>query len=159
MKRIISFSLYGEDPKYTVNAIVNALLAPVIYPGWTCRFHVDDTVPPPVVAALRSLPAVEVAEMGRHTDAKAMFWRFLPAAEPDLDALISRDTDSWLSRREAVCVEEWLDSGRDFHILRDHCYHSHAIMGGLWGVRGGVLPDLPAWIDEFSGTLRSGLPG
>ena len=156
MKRIISFSLYGEDPKYTVNAIVNALLAPAIYPGWTCRFHVDDTVPSPVVAALRSLPAVEVAEMGRHTDAKAMFWRFLPAAEPDLDALISRDTDSWLSRREAVCVEEWLESGRDFHILRDHCYHSHAIMGGLWGVRGGVLPDLPAWIDEFSGTFDQG---
>ncbi len=156
MKRLISFSLYGENPKYTLNAIVNAMLAPSIYPGWTCRFHVDDTVPPGVVAALRSLPAVEVAMMDRHADARAMFWRFLPAAEPDLDAMISRDTDSWLSRREAVCVEEWLESGRRFHIVRDHCYHSFPMMGGLWGVRGGVLPDLPAWIDEFEGIFDQG---
>ena len=156
MKRIVSFSLYGDKPKYTVNAIVNALLAPSVYPGWTCRFAVDDTVPPAVTAALRSLPWVEVTEMPHHTDARGMFWRFLPAAEPDVDAVLSRDTDSWLSRREAVCVEEWLESGRDFHILRDHCYHSFPMMGGLWGVRGGVLPDLQAWIEEFDGAFDQG---
>jgi PqqD family protein of HPr-rel-A system len=48
-----------------------------------------------------------------------------------------------------VCVQAWLSSGRDFHLIRDHCYHSQPIMGGMWGVRGGVLPQIGEWISEY----------
>lgn len=153
MKRLISFSLYGERPKDVVNAVINCLLAPHVYPGWTCRFYVDDTVPAAAQSLLRSFPNVEIAEMPRHRDGGAMLWRFLPASEPDLDAMISRDADSWLSSREAACVNEWLESGRPFHIIRDHCYHSQKVMGGMWGVRGGVLPHMREWVEHF---LRDG---
>ena len=39
-KKVISFSLYGNDPKYCVGAIKNAKLAKYIYPDWVCRFKV-----------------------------------------------------------------------------------------------------------------------
>jgi len=45
MKKIISFSLWGKKPFYTQGAIENVKLQPKIYPGWTCRFYVDESVP------------------------------------------------------------------------------------------------------------------
>src|SRR5262249_31806058 len=137
---------YDALPKYTVNSVINCMLAPAIYPGWTCRFYVDDTVPPRIVELLGSFEHAEVVTMPRHADSRAMLWRYLAAAEPDVDAFIARDADSWVSTREAVCVEAWLQSGRTLHIIRDHCYHSKRMMGGMWGVRGGVLHGLPELI-------------
>jgi hypothetical protein len=150
MRRIIAFSLYGTWAKYTVNAVINCMLAPAVYPGWVCRFYLDDTVPPGIVALLRSFEYVELVEMPRHQDAGAMLWRFLPAAETGVDAMISRDADSWLGSREAACVQDWLASGLEFHMIRDHCYHLQPIMGGLWGARGGALPEMAKWVADFS---------
>jgi hypothetical protein len=149
MRRIIAFSLYNAWAKYTVNAVINCMLAPAVYPGWVCRFYVDDTVPPGIVALLRTFDYVELVQMPRHQDAGAMLWRFLPAGEPGVDAMISRDADSWLGSREAACVQDWLASGREFHIIRDHCHHTRPIMGGLWGARGGALPEMAKWVADF----------
>jgi len=152
MKRIVSFSLYNDRRKDAVNAVINCVLAPSIYPGWTCRFYLDDTVPKEIVAALESFDHVELRWMQRYTSAAAMLWRFLAAGDEDVQAVIFRDADSWLSTREAVCVQAWLASGHDFHLIRDHCYHSQPMMGGMWGVRGGVLPSIGDWIADYEGT-------
>ena len=51
-----------------------------------------------------------------------------------MDHFIIRDADSRLSRRDFCAVEEWLKSGKMFHVLRDHPSHSNfPISGGLWG--------------------------
>jgi hypothetical protein len=153
MTRIISFSLYNDRRKDALNAVINCALASSIYPGWTCRFYLDDTVPKQIVVALESFDHVELRWMPRHASSAAKLWRFLAAGDVDVEALIVRDADSWLSTREAVCVQAWLSSGgRDFHLIRDHCYHSQPMMGGMWGVRGGVLPNIGEWISEYEGT-------
>jgi hypothetical protein len=54
-KRVISFGLYGSNPKYTHGAIRNAELAAVYFPGWTCRFYITSDVPGEVVARLKDL--------------------------------------------------------------------------------------------------------
>ena len=36
-KKIISFSLWGNNAVYVLNALVNADLALKIYPDWICR--------------------------------------------------------------------------------------------------------------------------
>ena len=41
MKKIISFCLWGNDPKYTVGALRNAELAKTIYPDWKTRFYIE----------------------------------------------------------------------------------------------------------------------
>jgi hypothetical protein len=52
----------------------------------------------------------------------------------DTDAYIIRDTDSRLSFRERSAVDEWIDSDKDFHILRDHPGHvDMPMLAGLWG--------------------------
>lgn len=143
-KRIIAFSLWGQNPKYTVGALKNAELASVVYPGWLCRFYVAADTPVEIIQQLRGMDHVEVVAREEPGGWRGSVWRFLPAAEPDVEVMISRDTDSRLGARERAAVEDWLASGHQFHIMRDHPFHSRwPILAGMWGVRGGVLKDIP----------------
>lgn len=141
-KKVLSFSLYNNNPKYNIGALCNCLLAPIIYPGWICRFYVDETLSNDMIKVLQLFQHVEIVHMVKHKGSEAMFWRFLPSLDETVDVMLSRDADSWLTYREAEAVRVWLTkhSTKKFHILRDHCYHSFPIMGGMWGVRSGVFP-------------------
>ena len=149
MKKIISFSLWGNDPKYTIGAIRNAELSPTIYPDWICRFYIGKSTSNEIVNKLKSFEHVEVIEMDIDGDWTGMFWRFYPASEEDVDVMISRDCDSRLSEREKLAVDEWLNSDKGFHIMRDHPYHTTVILGGMWGSKKGVIPQMKKLIDEY----------
>lgn len=149
MKKIVSYSLYNQRPKDNINAIINCLLIPKIYPGWTAKFYVDDTIPTCIDKLLRTFEHVEVIEMPRHKGSEAMLWRFIDAADYNT-IMISRDADSWVSMREKVCVDAWLAGNKNFHIIRDHCYHSQRIMGGVWGSRNGIVPKMKEEVEKFS---------
>ena len=149
MKKIISYSLYNDRPKDVVNAVVNCFLAEKIFPEWICRFHIDETVPIEIIKVLKTFKNVEIKEMPKNNGRSAMFWRFLPSCNKDVDIMISRDADSWLSYRELVCVQEFEKSDKGFHIIRDHCYHSKKIMGGMWGCKKNILSDMGSMIEEY----------
>lgn len=148
MKKIISFSLWGQNPRYTIGALKNQELAKVIYPDWICRFYIGDNVPPDIMKKLE-LSSEVVKMKGYECDWKSTFWRFLPAGEPDVDVMISRDTDSRLSMREKIAVDEWLASKSAFHLMRDHIYHHHEIMAGMWGVKNGILKNISELITNY----------
>lgn len=150
MKKIISFCLWGNDPKYTIGALRNAELAKTVYPGWIPRFYVGSSTSPAVTKQLLRASA-EVVSMTEPGDWRGMFWRFYPAGEPDVEVMLSRDTDSRLSIRERAAVEEWLNSSKDFHIMRDHPAHATEILGGMWGARGGILKGIKEEIDSYKG--------
>ena len=147
MKKVISFSLWGSNPKYTIGAIRNAELTPIIYPGWVSRFYCGLSVPIDIIEKLNSLPHTEVIIMDVDGDWTGMFWRFY--ACEDSDVILSRDTDSRINVREKLAVDEWLDSDKDFHIMRDHPYHTTEILGGMWGVRNGLLENIKSLINEY----------
>lgn len=147
MKKIISFSLWGSDPNYTVGAVRNAELAPKIYPGWICRFYVDpNSVPQGIVDVLRNF-GCEIILMGLG-DYRATLWRFLPASDLDAEIMLSRDTDSRLTERDRIAVDEWLESGKGFHIIRDHPDHQYRILAGMWGCRCAILRDMLSLIEK-----------
>jgi hypothetical protein len=148
MKRIVSFSLWGDNPKYTIGALYNAELVSEIYPDWTARFYVGKSTPVNVGKKLEKLGS-EVVYMDDHGNWTGMFWRFYPAGESDVEIMISRDTDSRLSFREKTAVDDWLASDKDFHIMRDHPAHNAPIMGGMWGARGHILKDIKNMIEEY----------
>ena len=150
-KHVISFSLYGNNPKYTFNAVINAMTAEVVYPGWICRFHHDKTVPENILSILRSFKNVEVVERTavRENNSR-MLWRFYDASDPTVAVMISRDCDSWLSFREAFSVKKWLSSDKGVHIIRDHCYHGQKIMGGMFGIKRGAFANMGELCDAYS---------
>lgn len=169
-KRIISFSLWGDAPKYILGMLENLRLAPLIYPGWTVRIYADPSAlcalcehlalpvmegdgPHAVDTELDGAPChLEVVPRPTCLDAEGMFWRFEPAGESDLDALIVRDADSRLNPREKAAVDAWLASGLDLHLMRDDWRHAQwLVLGGMWGVRGGVIPTMRELIQSWRG--------
>jgi len=147
-KKVIAFSLWGDNPVYTLGAIRNAELAETVYPGWECWFYVGQSVPEGIIASLEEKDNCKVIKMDEEGNWDGMFWRFLPASDPEVDIMISRDTDSRLNSREKAAVQEWLECGRCFHIMRDHPHHQTEILGGMWGVRGDILSDMSELMDK-----------
>lgn len=136
LKKIISFSLWGDESKYCVGAIRNTQLQKLVYPDWVCRFYLDpNTVPHAVINQLDDL-GCEIklrknAYFGKYAAGK--FWRHSVMTDPEVERFIVRDTDSRIGLREKQCVDEWIESGKSLHIMRDHSHHGHRMMGGMWG--------------------------
>jgi hypothetical protein len=133
--KIISFSLWGDNPKYTVGAIRNAELALRIYPDWKCKFFVASGVPEIIIDTLNTFSNTIIEQKNSVGDWGSMFWRFDTSYDPSVDVSIFRDTDSRLSLREKNAVDEWLVSEKTFHIMRDHPHHGFPILGGMWGFK------------------------
>jgi len=141
-RNVICFSPWGANPKYTLNAVLNAKHVPHFYPGWSARFYVDDSVPADIVQALVDYGArvIKVAQDARET--LKLFWRFLASEDKQVERFLCRDCDAVVNAREAAAVKEWIDSGKRFHVMRDHPEHAELIMAGMWGGIAGSLPDL-----------------
>lgn len=149
MKKIISFSLWGDDPKYCIGAIKNAKLTNQIYPGWISRFYCGKSVPTNIIEQLRVIQNCEVLIMNELGNWSGMFWRFLAASDSDVEVMISRDCDSRLNLREKSAVDQWIKSSNTFHIMRDHPWHTTIILGGMWGVKYPKLSNMKNLIDEY----------
>ena len=63
------------------------------------------------------------------------YGRFLPLVDPQVSVMVSRDLDSRLTTREQAAVEDWLNTGLAFHVMRDNPQHGTEILGGMWGAR------------------------
>jgi hypothetical protein len=139
--KVIVFSLWGNNPMFCVGAIRNAAAAKEVYPEWVCRFYVDNTVPQEILKSIIS-SGCEIKQMPTNRDYSGLFWRMLPLVTNGCERFIVRDCDALVGKREAAAVKEWEDSGKPFHIMRDHHNHAHKIMGGMWGAQGGYLKEL-----------------
>jgi protein O-GlcNAc transferase len=147
--KLISFCLWGSNPKYTVGAIKNAELAKEIYPDWKCRFYCSEDVSNMILFNLEVYDNVEIIQVPSQGDWTSMFWRFAPASEEDVEVMISRDTDSRLNLREKAAVDEWLAGDKGFHIMRDHPAHGFPILGGMWGAKKNTIPEMKKLMQQF----------
>jgi hypothetical protein len=141
-KDVIAFSVWGSNAFYTLGAIENARLAKLHYPGWIARVYHDDSVPDGVLERLAGEGAELVAMAPHRATQLGPYWRFMVSDDPEVNHFIIRDIDSRLGPRERVAVEAWLRSGRDFHVMRDHPLNCELVLGGMWGGKAGVLPEM-----------------
>lgn len=147
-RNIIAFSLWGDRPEYITGAIVNAQIAQHIYVCWTPRFYCDNSVPADAIHALRAYGAqVVLMDRPEHQRYRPM-WRFLVSDDPDVNVFICRDADSRLNAKELLAVNAWIESGKRFHIMRDHIYHHELILAGMWGGTAGVLPNIAGLLGD-----------
>ncbi|MEL7229743.1 MAG: hypothetical protein AAGK38_07515 [Pseudomonadota bacterium] len=143
-KNVIAFALFGDGRHYTDMAVENMRALRHVYPGWSARFYVDKTVPMPVIEELARRGAdIRIRkDVNDWRTMSGMFWRFAVAADPTVDFFLIRDCDALINVREKVAVDEWVANGKGFHIIRDFFTHSELVLGGLWGGRGGALPNM-----------------
>ena len=148
-RNVVSFSLFGGDSKYCETAVLNALDQPRIYPHWTCRFYVDDSVPAHTRRRLVEAGAQVVVPDSVAARWPGPMWRFLALDDPHVDRALFRDADSVVSMREADAVDAWLQSGKHFHAMRDSGTHTELLLAGLWGAVRGSLPPLRDLMRRF----------
>jgi hypothetical protein len=115
--KLISFALFGADPKYRRGMLDNVRAASTFFPGWKLLIYCDRV----------NHDALMQEDLG-----------------PDAEVVLFRDADSIFTSREQAAVTEWLASDKDTHIIRDHPYHKSPVMGGLLGVRGAAMQRLAA---------------
>jgi len=132
-KKIISFALYGDDPKYYLGAEQNIIEAEKIYPDWICRFYCKKDIPN--LEKLKNNKNVEIILIEDDETIPPMYLRFLVADDPDVDIFIIRDCDSIINYREQAAVQEWLNSDKILHLMHDHERHFWLMMGGMWGLK------------------------
>ena len=111
MKKVISFSLWGDNVKYLQGALENIRIAKELFPSWTCRFYVHSEVPTRIINFLQK-ERVEYILKDENPfiapmNAPGMFWRFEVLKDPDIERCMVRDTDGRLSKREVNCVRDW----------------------------------------------------
>lgn len=69
--------------------------------------------------------------------------------DADCAYAIFRDADSVISMRESKAVQEWINSGKYFHIIRDYGSHTELLLAGMWGARVGAIPNIKQMISDY----------
>jgi hypothetical protein len=137
MKKVISFSLWGDLPKYYVGAERNIRMYNQLLSDWEpwvyCDYENFDRLS--FIHKKRPFDKVRIIKRSTRGDWTGMFWRFEPVKHDDVEMFASRDTDCRPCEREIVAMNGWSNSNSIFHIMRDHPWHNRPILGGLFAAK------------------------
>ena len=141
LSKVISYSLWGKTAMFLYGALRNAFQCKEHFPDWTMRVYHDDNVPAEVLKCLRDL-GVELVPVEPDGTSYGTFWRFRPLFESGHERVLIRDVDSRITWRDVRCVNDWIESGKKFMVIRDNDEHYKTeIMAGMFGISGGPLPE------------------
>jgi hypothetical protein len=147
--KVISYSLYGSELIYTIGCIKNAKLRIELFPDWDMWVYYNETVPKHIIKELKSL-GVKLIKNNSDNGYINSMWRFLPMNESNIEYYICRDCDSRISERDVIAVNEWIESGKDFHIIRDHPIgHWWPMNAGMWGSKGNSIYNFKDVISNY----------
>lgn len=154
-KNVISYSIFGNNPKYVETALLNLQRNKIKLPNWTNRFYISSDVPDHFTARAQALGAEILVVNDKGNSLNGTFWRFFVADDPTVNKYIVRDVDSYISDEEIILINEWLISDKPFHIIRDFVTHNGLIMAGLWGGTSGYLPNVQKLTYDYINSLKS----
>lgn len=147
MLKVISYSLFGNEPMYLQGVMNNVKLWKKYYPDWEMWVYTDGSSDDSVLVDLEEL-GVNVIYVDEPNDGRSgTFWRFRAAEHADIT--LFRDLDSKINEREVRMVNDWLENtDKRFHVIRDVSWHTTPIQAGMWGVRG-KIPMFSKIIDKW----------
>lgn len=151
MKKIISFTLFGSDPKYYVGAEKNVEISKELLPEWetVIYFHPNMTKTDnfdylkSIGAKLIDVSNIKIGD--KVSSDFPFFWRFISFLDDNIT--IVRDLDSRFSDREVQYIDRWLNGDKEYFIIRDHPWHS-PVPSGLFGIKGKKI-DFEKHLDLF----------
>jgi hypothetical protein len=134
MKKLICYSLYGDNIKYCMGMLENLIINKVKLPEWQTYIYYYNV--PSYYLSLYKDFTVKLIECD-YTEYKweGMLWRFSLLNDNNIDIFLSRDADSRITNREINLINKFIESKYCFHIIRDHSGHGTEILGGTFGVK------------------------
>jgi hypothetical protein len=124
MPKVFSFCLYGTDDNYYLGLLENIQIIKEYYPDYEIfvyRGKCEKEWP---------LSNVNVIYTNREGPINTVF-RYLPLQFAEIGFV--RDSDSRITERDRWCIDEFLKSDKQYHIIRDHYWHKSPIMAGMFG--------------------------
>jgi hypothetical protein len=139
-QRVLGYSLYGKNDFYyhKLNQLSDQIRK--FYPNWLMRVYYDKSINKSYICQLEcnSNDNVDFCNIEKInykinneksvfnksntlnlTYLHAMKWRWLPIGDSFVDIFMSRDTDSFILKREVDAVHEWLfNSTKVAHLMR-----------------------------------------
>jgi len=134
MLKVISYSLYGSKKKYCIGMLENLKINKDKLPEWKTYIYYSN-VPKEYIDMYKNYNPVLIKCDNTEYKWEGMFWRFKLFNSENVDIFLSRDADSRITDREIKLVNEFINSNKIFHIIRDHPGHGTEILGGTFGVK------------------------
>lgn len=162
--KIISYSLFDhplakpfEKHFYVKGFWYNCRMNRFLFPDWKTHLNVDRVTYEEFKLMFDWLKHNHGVGVTIHEKSpwlcEGMMWRMEPIFTQDVSHVLCRDADSLTTYREALAVQEWLESGVPFNSIADNPGHS-GLMGGLVGfdtARLKALLDVTFWHDLVNG--------
>lgn len=145
MVKVFSVCLWGKKEIYNIGAIRNADLCKKYYPNFEYWIYIHKpTVPKKTINKLRKRNNVKIIFKNDDLDkCSPMSWRFESIDDKNVEIMLSRDIDTIILDREVVATNEWIQSGKTFHIMRDHPHHTNVILGGMFSTK--KIKNITSW--------------
>ncbi|SCA56158.1 hypothetical protein MTBPR1_20006 [Candidatus Terasakiella magnetica] len=149
MKNVIAFSISGEEKNTLRGALQAADSAKRLYGQWTCRFYLDQTVPARIQKALQAKGAELIMMDTDEADLRTSLWKLHVCMDEHIDRYLIRDHMNAITPREVAAVDQWINSDKHFHIMRDHVSQCALVPAGLWGGVQGALANMGTLLYKF----------
>jgi GR25 family glycosyltransferase involved in LPS biosynthesis len=122
--KVFSFCIYGTERNYYEGLLENIQILREYFPDFEIYVYKGICDPSWVFEGVK---IIETEKEG----AINMLYRYLPLCFADIGFV--RDADSRIYARDRWCISQFLQSSKNYHIVRDHYYHKEPIMGGIFG--------------------------
>jgi len=123
--KAFSFCIYGTERNYYDGLLENIQIIREYFPDF--EIIVYKGICDSEWTFDNSLKVIETNREG----AINMLYRYLPLGFTDIGFI--RDADSRITERDRWCIQNFLQSTKNYHIVRDHFWHKEPIMGGIFG--------------------------
>jgi hypothetical protein len=142
MKKIISYSLWGNNPIYTFGALENVYLAKEIFPDWIVRIYYKN-IPIGIKEELEKCNNCELIliDNDKYNFGIGSMFRFKILFDDSVDIFIVRDTDSRLCIEDKKNIDIWEKSNFGFYLIQDNPIQELNLyfLAGMWGGKKGYL--------------------
>lgn len=152
--KAISYSLFGYNKErqencfdfnsYLRSLTISIRMNRIVYPEWTNVLNTDRETYEAFKDLFDGIWDLEVYINEPEPLCKAMLWRLKPIyymqGEKDWDKprfthVLCRDLDSPTTKKEAQCVQYWMNKGSAMHAITDSVSHNIPLMGGMIGIK------------------------
>lgn len=139
LRIVIAFSLYGNAERYFGGLLENCRQINEIYPNFWIYVYLGNDFDRSIMNGkfdeFKNLMFIETGKSGH----EVMSYRFFAIDRPEVGIAFSRDLDSRINLRDQYCINQFIKSPRRFQIIRDNIMHGIRILGGMWGIKKGML--------------------
>lgn len=165
MKKLLSYAVHGNNPRYLHNIPYILIANSLIYPDFSMRFYVhQNSIHHPFVTLLQKINEqlkeveVEIVTVPLLGNDYMQTWRMKPLWEINIDYLFCRDIDYALSSLERKCVDYFLAQNECIvHSIRACGHHNSVFLAGLCGFNvKKVFDKIKKYISSFSEYISYG---